>query len=124
MGRFYFGQIVEVYFNDGRGKTKGRPAIILSGDEECDAGGPLLFLMISTSPTEPCPHYHVKLHDGDAKDPITGLCRSCWAKCNVVREMEPRRIIRSWGHVPDDLMDGIADIYDRLCEDDDFDDWQ
>ncbi len=124
MGRYYFGQIVEVYFNDGCGKTKERPAVILSSDEQCDAGDSLLFLMISKSPTEPCPFYHIKVHNSTSRNPVTGLYYPCWAKCNIVREMEQRRIIKPWGHMPDELFDSILEIYDRLFSDDNFRDWQ
>ena len=124
MGRFYFGQIVEAYMDDGRGKTKLRPSLILSDDRECDAGGPISVVMISKSPTLPCPAYHIKVHETTTRDPLTGLHYPCWAKCNIVRDIELRRILRSWGHMPDHLLDLIVVAYDKIDDDPDFDDWQ
>ena len=124
MGRFYFGQIVATWFDDGCGNTKPRPSVILSDDQDCNEGGSILVVMISKSPTKPCPHYHIQVHDGYTKDTASGLYYPCWAKCNIAREMESRRIEGSWGNMPDPLLEQIVIAFDKLFDDSDFKDWQ
>jgi hypothetical protein len=48
-----------------------------------------------------------------------------WAvKCNWARWIEIRRITATWGYMPDDLLNKIADTYDRIDQDNTFNDWQ
>ena len=124
MARFYFGQIVSAYIDDGRGHTKERPVVIISVDDEYQVTGELLVVPITKRPASPCPFYHVPVHHGTVKDSDTGLYYPCWAKSNWARWIEIRRIHSTWGHLPDDLSDKIANIYDTLYADDAFTDWQ
>jgi mRNA-degrading endonuclease toxin of MazEF toxin-antitoxin module len=124
MGRFYHGLIAQVWVMNGKGETKERPAVIIERDENCQAGGPYLAIAITKSIEDPMPDYHFVVHDGHYKHPITGLIYPCVAKCNWAREIEERRVISSLGTMPDDLLEKICQAYDRLCDDDEFDDWQ
>jgi mRNA-degrading endonuclease toxin of MazEF toxin-antitoxin module len=123
MGRFYFGQIVGAYIDDGRGNTNERPVVIISDDDDYQITGEILVVPITKKPQSPCPYYHIQVHDNTVKDPCTGLYYPCWAKCNWARWIEIRRIHSTWGHMPDALLNNIADIYDALYADDTFDDW-
>lgn len=124
MPRFYFGQIVGALIDDGRGKIKERPAVIISDDDDYEVIGELLVVPITKRPQSPCPTYHVQVHHTTIKDPDTGLYFPCWAKCNWARWIKIRRIQSTWGHMPDDLLISIADIYDTLYDDERFVDWQ
>jgi len=70
------------------------------------------------------PDYHFVVHDSHDAHYITGLTYPCVAKCNWPREIEERRVIRSLGTMPDELLAKICEAYDRICDDDDFDNWQ
>jgi mRNA-degrading endonuclease toxin of MazEF toxin-antitoxin module len=124
MGRFYFGQIVGAYVDDGKGNTNERPAIIISDDDDYGITGEILVVPVSKSAQSPCPYYHFQVHDRYDKDPNTGLYFPCWAKCNWARWIQVRRICSTWGHMPDDLLIKIAEMYDTLYNDDTFDNWQ
>jgi hypothetical protein len=125
MGRYYFGQIVEAWVPDGNGSTALHPVVLIDNDEQCNSGDSILGIFVSSSPTDPCPYYHIQLHDDDTKDKTTGFYCRCWAKCNMPRIVEPRRIERTWGNMPDGLLKLVVDMSDTL-EDlgDDFPDWQ
>ena len=123
MSRYRFGQIVLVWMKDADGKTKERPAIIISPDHECESDEILLFLAISTSIKYPLPDYHFYVHNSYDLDGCTGLSRPSVAKCDWVREIPRRRILRSMGYVPDDLMEVIIRRFDSLQADLDFEDW-
>jgi mRNA-degrading endonuclease toxin of MazEF toxin-antitoxin module len=123
MGRYYFGQIVEAMIDNGQGETKPRPAVIIDSDDTCNNGEPIMVVAISKRPRIPCPYFHIEVHTSYTVDPTTGLNFPCWAKCDWVRFLEPRRIIRSRGHMPDNLLELIVDAYDEL-ERTGFDDWQ
>ena len=123
MGRFYFGQVVGAYINDGRGVTNERPVVIISDDDNHEVTGEVLVVPITKRPQFPRPNYHFQVHDGTAKDPGTGLYYPCWAKCNWARWVEIRRIPSTWDHMPDDLLNQIANMYDALYSDDAFEDW-
>ena len=124
MGRYRFGQIVEAWVQDGLGNTALHPVVVIDNDEHCNSGEPILGIFVSSSPTEPCPYYHIQVHNSSIRDRNTGFYYPCWAKCNLPRELETRRIERTWGYLPDSLSNQIAEVYDRLFADDDFDDWQ
>ncbi len=125
MGRFYFGQILEVGFPDGHGKTAPHPMVIIDNDEACNRGEDFLCILISSSPSKDRPYYHIQVHHQTKEHPVTRFNRPCWAKCNVVREINPSRVRRTWGHMPDDLLSRIVEMYDRLLGlGDEFDDWQ
>jgi mRNA-degrading endonuclease toxin of MazEF toxin-antitoxin module len=124
MSRFYFGQIVGAYIDDGKGKTNERPVVIISDDDDYLITGDILVVPISKRPQIPCPYYHFQVHDRHEKDPHTGLYYPCWAKCNWARWLDIRRITATWGYLPDEFVKPIADIYDRIYRDDAFNDWQ
>lgn len=122
--RFHFGQIVSAWASDGKGHTKERPVVIIDGDETCRSGDPLLVVFITKSIQRPLPYYHILLHDSHAKDPVTGLYYPCVAECNMPRELDQAKMRDHWGPLPDDLLTAIIEVYEKLCEDPDFDDWQ
>lgn len=124
MGRYYRGQIVTTYIDDGLGHTKDRPALILSSDGECQWSPSLFVLAITKGIQDPCPHFHIPVHDSYATDSVTGLSFPCVAKCNWVREVEFRRVIRGLGCMPDALLMTIIAKFDEIQADPDFDDWQ
>jgi len=124
VGRFRFGQIVIAYLQDGTGRTKERPVIIISPDDECDRGDRLQVVAITKSIETPCPPYHFVLHSSNTRDNRTGLNAPCVAKCNWVREIDQSKVIRVLGFVNDDLSERILDAVIKLYEHDSFTDWQ
>lgn len=124
MGRYYFGQIILAWINDGRGGTKDRPALIISSDEECESGDELLVIAITKAIENPSPPYHFVVHDSRTLDPTTGLDAPCAAKCNWVREVSQGRILKVLGTLPDALLEQIVHAFDRLYSDETFNDWQ
>ena len=124
MGIYYFGQVITVFFDDGQRRSKSRPAIIISSDDDNDAGEDLLVVAISSRIEDPCPPYHIKVHDSKTRDPQTGLWYPCVAKCNWIREIDPKRVEKRIGNIPDTLLRVIVETYDRLQADQSFTDWQ
>ena len=102
MGRYYHWQIVETLSHGDF-----HPVVLIDSDEGCNCGEPILGIIISSVQTNPTPYYHIKVHDGYEQDPVTRLYRPCWAKCNLVRQLEPHRIRRAWGHMPESIRDHI-----------------
>jgi mRNA-degrading endonuclease toxin of MazEF toxin-antitoxin module len=124
LGRFNFGQIVLAYFNDGAGRTKDRPGVIISRDVDNDAGLPLIVVAVTKRIDDPCPSYHVRLPHGMPRQGIkTGLTAPCVAKCNWVREVDQHRVIKVLGHAPATELGTIVDEYDALEADTEFDGW-
>ena len=124
MGLYFFGQVVIVSIDDGRGGFKERPALVISSDQECDAGNNLWVLAITRGIQDPSPSYHFVIHDRNTRDPTTGLTFPCVVKCNWFREIPQNRVIKRIGHMPDDLLKSIVEAFDRLFSDDSFEDWQ
>ena len=124
MGRFFFGQIVLVWVSDGLGRTKERPAVIISTDEDCEAGLPLQVVAITTQFDDPIPSHHYLVHATGVLDPRTGLNAPCVAKCNWVREVRQDRVIKHLGVMPIELLEAIVETVNALCDDPDFGDWQ
>jgi hypothetical protein len=124
MARFYFGQVVNASISDGTGKTKVRPAVIISEDDDYEIEGEIQVVAITKDHQTPCPDYHIQVHNSTRRDPLTGLYYPCWAKCNWAPWLEIRRIKSTCGHMPDDLLTKIVDTYDRLLADEDFTDWE
>ena len=123
MGRFYFGQIVLAYVKDGRGGTKEHPVLIVGSDEDCDSGGPLQVVVISTKIQNPCPDYHIIVHESHKTDPDTGLYEPCVVKCNWFQDVEHRRVIKTVGSLPDMKLKIVMDKINRLLNDESFFDW-
>jgi mRNA-degrading endonuclease toxin of MazEF toxin-antitoxin module len=123
VGRFRYGQIVEAYISDGTGKTKERPALIISGDEDNDEGRDLLMIAITRSIEDPRPDHHVIVHGDNQRDPVTGLNAPCVAKCHWVREIKQEKVIRSLGRMPIDLLKTVVETFDRIQADAGFGDW-
>ena len=123
MGRFQFGQIILAYMQDGRGRTKERPALIISRDEENDRGEDLQVIAITTQIEDPCPPYHVVLVTTSDANRGAGLSKPCVAKCNWVREVKQDKVIRSLGFLHLDLLTEIVDQFNKLYDDDTFDGW-
>lgn len=123
MGRFSFGQVVEAYVDDRDGRVKQRPSLIISDDEECDRGEFLWVIAISTKIEDPLPNHHVLVHDGNRRDPHTGLERPSVVKCNWARKIKQTRVVRSLGWMPDNLLSAILEVYDRIVDDPDFEEW-
>jgi mRNA-degrading endonuclease toxin of MazEF toxin-antitoxin module len=123
VGRFRFGQIIEAYIQDGTGRTKERPAVIISGEEENDQGLDLLVVAITKNIEDPRPDHHIVVHRSWKRDPVTGLTAPCVAKCNWAREVEQDKVIRSLGRMPQDLLEAIVEAFDKIQADENFDDW-
>ena len=113
MGQYFFGQIIIAYVDDGRGSTKDRPAVIISSDDDLDAGADLEVIAITKGIESPCPPYHVVVQDSDTPDPETGLWYPCVAKCNWYRVIERRRVRARIGHMPDELLDEDLSDFQR-----------
>ena len=64
------------------------------------------------------------VHDSDERSPVTGLNAPSWAKCNWQRCISFSDIRGKLGRMPDELLEKITDIFDELCGDDSFSDWQ
>lgn len=123
MARYYFGQIILAYVSDGEGGTKEHPVLVIGSDEDCASGGPLQVVVISTKIQNPCPEFHVRVHDSKKTDPRTGLYEPCVAKCNWIQDVEHRRVIKGIGSMPDDLLDPIINKVNELIDDCGFEDW-
>jgi mRNA-degrading endonuclease toxin of MazEF toxin-antitoxin module len=123
VGRFRFGQIIEAYIQDGTGRTKERPALIISKDEENDQGLDLLVIAITRNIEDPKPDIHVVVHRDWKRDPVTGLTAPCVVKCNWVRDVKQDNVIRSLGRMPEDLLKVIVETFDRIQADPEFDRW-
>jgi mRNA-degrading endonuclease toxin of MazEF toxin-antitoxin module len=93
-GRYAWGRIVLAYVDDGQGRTKERPVLIISQDEDNDRGDPLQVVAISTRIEDPCPEYHIPSPWDARGHQVTGLNRPAVAKCNWVREIDQARVIR------------------------------
>jgi mRNA-degrading endonuclease toxin of MazEF toxin-antitoxin module len=123
VGRFQFGQVILAYMQDGRGRTKERPALIISRDEENDRGEDLQVIAITTQIEDPCPPYHVVLVGKSETNRGAVLSKPCVAKCNWVRDVKQNKVIRSLGFLDLDLLTEIVDQFNKLYEDDTFDCW-
>jgi mRNA-degrading endonuclease toxin of MazEF toxin-antitoxin module len=123
MGRYYFGQIVEALIHDGKHSTKARPVLILDQDPHLNSGEPILVVPISHTPNRVIPHYHIQVHSDYQQDEVTKLNCPCWAKCNWAMVIDPKRILRSWGYMPDAMLELIVEKYDEIANDPDFNDW-
>jgi mRNA-degrading endonuclease toxin of MazEF toxin-antitoxin module len=123
VSRFRFGQIVIASIPDGKGKTKDRPVVIIDNDVDA-ATTEILVICISTTMDRKAPYYHVQVHNSNRRDPVTGLSRRCWAKCNFAKEIPISRIKSSRGDMRDDLMEEIVKAFDQLMNDTKFADWQ
>jgi mRNA-degrading endonuclease toxin of MazEF toxin-antitoxin module len=123
VGRFQFGQIIEAYVQDGTGRTKERPALIISKDDENDQGLDLLVIAITRNIEDPSPDFHVVVHRDWKRDRVTGLTAPCVAKCNWVRDVKQDRVIRALGKMPEDLLKVIVETFDRIQADTEFDSW-
>jgi hypothetical protein len=82
MARYRYGQIAMAWVYDGSRYTKLRPVLIIDEDYDYRVSGQILVIAISSSPSKPCPYYHIKVHESTKKDPETGLSMPSWAKCN------------------------------------------
>lgn len=122
--RFYVGQIVAASVPDGISSTKVRPVVIIDNVRDPDDNDEILVVFISTSEQKPCPFYHVKVHESTKRDPITGLSAPSWAKCNLPRYVRAARIKHTIGIMPDAILKKIVETFDKLMDDDAFDDWQ
>jgi mRNA-degrading endonuclease toxin of MazEF toxin-antitoxin module len=123
VGRFRFGQIIEAYVQDGTGRTKERPALSISRDDENDQGLDLLVIAITKSIEDPRPDYHVVVHRSSKRDVVTGLTAPCVAKCNWVRDVKQDKVIRTLGKMPEHLLRIVVEAFDRIQADPEFDDW-
>lgn len=124
MARIYYGTIVWAPFDDGKGGTKDRPAVIIERNANCNGGGPVLAVATTKSSNLPMPYYHIMVHNSNFHHRVTGLRYPCVAKCNWTRELDQRRIMRKLGDMPDDLLGAISDAFDRIQADPNFDAWQ
>jgi RecB family endonuclease NucS len=80
-------------------------------------------IAITRSIEDPKPDHHIVVHRDWKRDPVTGLTAPCVAKCNWVREVNPDRVIRSLGKLPQDVLEVIVETFDRIQADDGFDEW-
>ncbi len=119
MARFRCGQIIWAYIDDGKGHTKDRPCMILTRNSDLRPGDPIQVVAITTDIGEVPRPYWVSVPNNSK----TGLSERCVAKCNWIREIPERRIIRSSGDMPDDEFEQILECFDRLESSLDFDDW-
>lgn len=79
--------------------------------------------MISTKIQDPCPDYHIIVHDSHKTDPDTGLYEPCVVKCNWFQDVEHRRVIRGIGAMPGERLEAIMNMINALLDDEDFADW-
>jgi mRNA-degrading endonuclease toxin of MazEF toxin-antitoxin module len=122
VGRFRFGQIIEVIVSDGR-RAKHRPALIISSDADNDRGEDLLVVAITTKIETPCPPHHIVIVSETAPNPRSGLSVPCVAKCNWARDIKQDKVIRSLGFLDNDLLRAVVEQYDGLQLDNDFKNW-
>jgi mRNA-degrading endonuclease toxin of MazEF toxin-antitoxin module len=108
-----------------KGGQKERPVVIISPDSECEQGAlPLQVVALSTSIGNLCPDYQFMVHTYTRRDPKTGLNAPCAVKCNMCREIEQEKVIRTLGKMPDALVAQVVDIINALLDDTGFHNWQ
>jgi mRNA-degrading endonuclease toxin of MazEF toxin-antitoxin module len=112
VGRFQFGDIIVAYMSDGHGRTKDRPSLIISSDEENDRGEDLQVIAITTKIECPCPPYHFVI----SPDAANGLSAPSVAKCNWVRDVPQNKVIKSVGYLDEGILTAIVDAFDKLYE--------
>jgi mRNA-degrading endonuclease toxin of MazEF toxin-antitoxin module len=118
--RFSYGDIVYAWFSDGHGRSKLTPALVISGDEYNHAGEPLQLLAISTTPDHDSPPYHILIPPSDHHRLEAGS----QVKCNWATDVEQSKVSRNLGFLDDETLEKAVAWFDRLMEDDTFDDWQ
>ncbi|OJW08521.1 MAG: hypothetical protein BGO49_12585 [Planctomycetales bacterium 71-10] len=69
---------------------------------------------ISTKFREPLSPHHVLVHDRRGYDPRTGLSEPCVAKCDCIKLMPKRKIVRRFGYLADEILERIEAAIDRL----------
>jgi mRNA-degrading endonuclease toxin of MazEF toxin-antitoxin module len=120
--RYRFGEIVWTRISDGHGNSKPRPALVISGSENNEAGEDLQVLAISTTPGYTCPPYHIEI---PAHPPWHKLDPGSRVKCDWMRDVPQRDVIRSLGMIDSETLGKAVEWYERLYYDESFDDeWQ
>ena len=124
MGRFSYGQIVLAYISDGKGRTKGRPCVVISSDRANDLGEPLLNGRDHGGlPRTPPFVSHITTLETRTVSGLSGLNKPCVAKCNWPREIDQHKVVKSVGSLDIAIMDRIVAEFDRLYEDEAFAGW-
>ena len=120
MPRFSYGDIVLAWFSDGHGKSKLRTALIISGNKDNDAGEPLQLLAISTTPDYDCPPYHIIVPSADHHRLVAGS----QVKCNWAVDVEQSKVSGNLGYLDADTMEKVVGWFEKLVDDETFEDWQ
>lgn len=88
--------------------AKSRPCVVVTTDEDLAAGGTFVVVAISTLLPGPTPHGAVAMRYDPRGHPRTGLKTRCAAFATWRVEVEPGRIARTIGRVPDGDMLRLA----------------
>lgn len=114
MGRFFSGDLIEVFIDDGKGSTKSRPAIIIFAGDPRIPDDDLRVVAVTSSVENPCPPYHIVV-------PMMSVASV--VKCNWIRDVHPQRVVRRVGTVGNTFLVLVLDTVEQLIDDVNFDDW-
>ena len=123
MGQFHMGDVVYAEIADPHGRLKLRPCVIVSADDDNDAGLSLLLVAITGCENRTIPSYHIFVHNKYGLDPLSGLIKPCYAKCNWYRNVDQSRVQSPIGEICDAHLTEILIQLNRILDDPDFGDW-
>jgi mRNA-degrading endonuclease toxin of MazEF toxin-antitoxin module len=110
------GRIIWAQIKDPNGRSKKRPANILTPTDEITEAEPLIVLAITTTYIDPAPIDHVELPWTNRGHPITRLKRRSAAVLRWVDEIPLGTIEEVGGDVPAKQMNLIQEKLDALPE--------
>lgn len=115
----HFGQIVRVAV-ERHGKTKRRPVVIVTPDEEIEPGGSLVGVCISTTIPEigALPDHHIPLPWHRQGHPWTGLNERNAALCDWLIVFVEADIIQVVGNTPAKPLHKISEVLKKLADQD------
>jgi mRNA-degrading endonuclease toxin of MazEF toxin-antitoxin module len=113
------GQIVMVELLDpAHRNAKIRPAIVVTPTDEISVEVRLWAVAITGALPKPLPGSYVLLPYHAARHPRTGLSKRCAAVCEWLVEIDPAKVERQIGRVPDKvLVEILAKIADLEADD-------
>jgi mRNA-degrading endonuclease toxin of MazEF toxin-antitoxin module len=118
---YRYGEIVWTKISDGHGNAKPRPVLVISGNESNESGENLQVLAISTTPDYTCPPYHIEI---PIRPKWHKLDPGSRVKCNWAGDVPQSDVIRSLGMIDSETLEIVVEWFDRLFNDDSFNDWQ
>jgi len=96
-----YGRIIWASVRDRRGFRKDRPCIIISRSEDIRADRPIAVMAVTTTFSDPPPHWHVTLPwNNDPRRVVTRLSERSAAVVEWLDWVDPRDVLDFGGEVP------------------------